>query len=114
MALYTQAGRPMSLTTPLGPDALLLEQLHGAEAVSELFRFRLELLGDAGKPVAFEKVLGQKATVTLAMPDGGHRYLNGIVQRFAEGPQLPGAHGRPTFTRYRMELVPQFWLWTKR
>jgi type VI secretion system secreted protein VgrG len=113
MTPYSQAGRPMSITTPLGPDALLLEELHGSEAVSELFRFRLELLADAGRPVPFEKVLGQGATVALALP-GGQRYLSGVVRRFAEGPQLPGARGRPTFTRYRMELVPRLWLWTKK
>jgi type VI secretion system secreted protein VgrG len=110
---YSQAGRPLSLSTPLGPDALLLEELHGSEALSGLFRFRLELLGDAARPVAFDKLLGQKVTVTLALPSGGPRYINGIVRRLTEGGQLLGARGRPTFIRYRMEVVPQFWLWTK-
>jgi type VI secretion system secreted protein VgrG len=114
MALFSQAARPMSLTTPLGQDALLLEELHGTEAVSELFHFRLDLLADAGTPVPFEKVLGQKVTVALAMPDGGHRYINGLVNRFSEGGQVPGTKGKPTFTRYRAEVVPQLWLWTKK
>src|SRR5262249_15702580 len=48
------------------------------------------------------------------MPDGGQRYINGIVNRFSEGGQVPGTKGKPTFTRYHAEVVPQFWLWTKK
>src|SRR5262245_28496552 len=113
MTVYTQAARPMSLTTPLGQDALLLEELHGTEAVSELFHFRLELLASAGTHVPFDKVLGQPVTASLAMPDGSRRYVNGLVNRFAEGPTVPGARGRGSFTRYRAEVVPQLWLLTK-
>jgi type VI secretion system secreted protein VgrG len=114
MNLYSQSGRPMSLTTPLGQDALLLEELHGTEAVSELFHFRLELLASAGTPVPFDKVVGQSVTASLAMSDGSRRYVNGIVSRFTEGPTVPGARGRASFTRYRAEVVPQLWLLTKR
>jgi type VI secretion system secreted protein VgrG len=114
MASYTQAGWPMSLTTPLGQDALLLEELHGTEAVSELFHFRLDLLTPEGKRVLFAKVLGRKVTVALTMPDGGYRYINGLVNRVTKGAQVRGPQGKPTFFRYRAELVPEFWLWTKR
>jgi type VI secretion system secreted protein VgrG len=114
MNLYTQAARPLSVVTPLGQDALLLEELQGTEAVSELFHFRLDLLAAAGTPVPFDKVLVQRVTALLAMPDGSRRYVNGIVNRFTEGPTVPGARGRGSFTRYRAEVVPQLWLLTKR
>jgi type VI secretion system secreted protein VgrG len=111
-ATYSQAGRLMTLTTPLGADKLLLEKLTGVEAVSELFRFELDVLAPQSDPVAFDQLLGQPATVAIQLPDGSSRYLNGIVRRLAEGAQLPGPLGEATFLRYRLELVPKLWLLT--
>ena len=36
-ATYTQAGRPLVVTTPLGPDALLLVGFTGREEISKPF-----------------------------------------------------------------------------
>jgi type VI secretion system secreted protein VgrG len=110
---YTQAGRLMAVTTPLGPDVLLLETFQGSETLSGLFHFQLGLLALSTSAVAFDKVLGQSVTVAFPLPGGGSRYFNGIVSRFSEGPQIPGPEGRPTFTRYRAEMVPRFWLLTR-
>ncbi len=111
---YTQDGQVIMVTTPLGQDALLLEELTGSEGVSKLFSYRLDMLALAGTTVAFDKILGQSVTVTIQLPNKSKRYLNGIVSRFAEGPQLPAASGNATFIRYRAELVPQFWLLTRK
>ena len=62
MPSYTQAGRPISVTTPLGQDVLLLEAFSGTEAISSLFRYRLNLLAEADTVVAFDRILGQKVT----------------------------------------------------
>src|SRR5207302_9200029 len=44
----------------------------------------------------------------LGLPGGKKRQFSGICNRISEG-------GRDqTFTRYRMEIVPQFWLLTRR
>src|SRR5262249_22943626 len=51
--LYTQPTRPLGVTTPLGPDVLLLEKFTGEEAISEPFRFRLDVLALTTTPVAF-------------------------------------------------------------
>src|SRR5262245_30201290 len=110
---FSQSGRLMALTTPLGADALLLEKMSGFEAVSELFRFELDRVALATQPVAFDKVLGQPATVTMQLASGA-RYFNGIVSRVAQGAQVPGVVGGVTFTRYRLELVPKLWLLTRR
>ena len=100
----------MSVDTPLGTDALLLETLTGTESLSELFRFELGLLAPAGTAVAFDKMLGQPVTVRLPL-DGGTRFVNGIVSRFAQGPEVRGAAaGDATFVRYRAEMVPELWL----
>jgi type VI secretion system secreted protein VgrG len=95
-ATYSQAGRLMSLTTPLGADKLLLEKLTGVEAISEPFRFELDVLAPQSDPVAFDQLLGQAATVAIRLPDGSSRYLNGTVRRLSEGARVAGPLGEET------------------
>lgn len=108
MLPYSQSNRLMKVTTPLGPDAILLFGLQGREAISELFRFELELLADKRIPVPFDKLLGQPIGVELILPNGLARRFHGIVSRFGQGRR------DDTFTHYRAEMVPKFWLWTRR
>ncbi len=111
MPKYSQANRPLSVTTPLGTDVLLLQRFSGEEAVSKLFCFELDLLAESTATVKFDAILGQGVTVTLVMPaDGSKRYFNGIVSRFSQGGRSASAQGKRTFTHYRAEVVPQFWL----
>jgi type VI secretion system secreted protein VgrG len=110
MPTYTQAGRLMAVTTPLGADVLLLETLVGTEGLSDPFQFELGLLAADSSQVKFESVLGQSVTVAIQLPDGSSRYWNGIVSRFSQGAQVRGVGGDVTFTRYRAEVVPQLWL----
>ena len=48
-ATYTQAGRPLSVTTPLAPDTLLLIGFSGTESISQLFQYQLTLLAPRDK-----------------------------------------------------------------
>ena len=105
-ATYTQSHRPLSVTTPLGKDKLLLVGFSGQEAISRLFSFHLDLLAEKKTEVAFDKLLGQKVSVHLNMADGKPRYFSGICSRFSQGER------GETFTSYQMEIVPQFWLLT--
>lgn len=106
----TQAGRLLALSTPLGADNLLLERIRGEEAISELFRFDLDVLCLADAPVAFDALLGQPANVKVMLPDGTFRFFNGIVSRLAQGDYVAGPNGVNTFVRYHLEVVPQLWL----
>jgi type VI secretion system secreted protein VgrG len=107
MPVNTQAVRPLRVTTPLGPDALLLVGLSGHEAISRLFHFRLDVLAENETAVPFEQLLGQKVTVELGFPDEDVRYLSGICPRI-------GQAGRDqTFTSYHLEIVPQLWFLTR-
>ncbi len=114
MPKYTQANRPMAVSTPLGTDVLLLQQVSGTEAVSRLFRFQLEFLAESSTVIAFDQILGQSVTVTLQMPDGSSRYLNGIVSKFSQAQQIPSPKGSAFFTCYQAEIVPQLWLLTRK
>jgi type VI secretion system secreted protein VgrG len=97
----------MRVTTPLGPDALLLTGFSGQEGISQLFHFTLDLIAENKTDVPFEKLLGQKVVMELALPNKKPRFFNGIASRISQ------AERDETFTTYRMEVVPQLWLLTR-
>jgi len=103
---YSQEGRLITLTTPLGDDVLLLAGLSGHEAISRLFSFKLDLLTEQG-PIAFTDIIGKSVTISITQSDDTPRYFNGIVNRFAAS----GADAR--FMRYQMEVVPWTWKLTR-
>src|SRR6516164_2250567 len=105
---YTQQNSPLKFKAQdLGDDDLLITQLGGYEALSELFVFQLELLAPVDKPVDFEKVLGKGASVGV-LSHGDPRYFQGIISRLAQGQR------DDRFLTYSAILVPHVWLLTKR
>ena len=110
MATYMQADRWMTVTTPLGPDDLLLVGFAGHEAVSQLFSFQLDLLAENQTVIPFEQLLGQKMTVNLTLPESPttKRHFSGICVRLTQSAQ------DNTFTSYRAEVVPELWLLSKK
>jgi type VI secretion system secreted protein VgrG len=114
MANFTQAGRPISVTTPLGTDALLLNGFTGHEAMSAPFRFTLDLLSRASSPVDFANLLGKGITIQLLLTDGSTRPIHGVVVRLSQGGRVSaGTGGAAYFLRYRAEITPSFWLLTR-
>jgi type VI secretion system secreted protein VgrG len=109
----TQDGRPLRITTPLGPDTFLLTDLEGSEGLSRLFEFRMDVVALSSQPVAFDAILGQPVTAEIEMLTGKIRYVSGIVCRISQGGRTLGPDGEP-LTSYRLEVVPQFWLLTRR
>ncbi len=103
---YTQAGRRLQVTTPLGGDVLLLNGFSGHEAISRPFLFQLECVAENenAKKVLFDSLLGQKITVRISLPGDKERFLNGICARVAQGAR------DATFTRHLLDLVPEFLL----
>lgn len=112
MATYTQAGLSLSIATPLGQDAVLLEKFHGTEALSELFHFRLDLLAE--DPIDFDRLLGQNVTIRVVLANGTERWLNGIINSLSAGAQVAGLKRNTTLRRYEAELAPALWLLTQR
>ena len=108
MPSYTQVDRPLSINTPLGQDILLLTAFHGVEAISDLFRFQLDLLAEVGSTIQFDKILGQNVTVKLQLGAAETRYFDGIVSRLSQGSR------DANFVKFRAEMVPQFWLLSKK
>ena len=110
MSTYTQSGRRLEISTPLGPDVLLLIGLTGHEALSELFSFHLELLATDSSRIRFDQLLGKKIIVTMRLPNEEKRYFSGICSRISQGGRSDGDR----FTNYRMEVVPALWLLSKK
>jgi type VI secretion system secreted protein VgrG len=100
---YSQEGRLITLTTPLGEDVLLLAGFSGHEAISRLFSFHLDLLTEHG-PIDFTQIIGKNVTISVAQSDNTLRYFNGMVSQFAQ------SGSDATFMQYQMEVVP--WTWT--
>ena len=112
MGEYEHQDRKLRVNTPLGPDELILTGFYGTEAISTLFGYRLEIAAENKTKnktkIAFDAVLGQKATVYLVLPDGSETYLNGLCVRFAQG-------GRnEVFIEYEALLVPGVWRRTRK
>jgi type VI secretion system secreted protein VgrG len=105
---YTQQNRAMGVTTPLGEDKLLLVGFTGQESISRLFSFQLDLFAENDTDIAFDKLLGQKITIRVDLRERDKRFFNGICNRISQGER------DKTFTSYRMEIVPQLWVLTKR
>jgi type VI secretion system secreted protein VgrG len=106
MPLYTQTGRLISLTTPLGDDKLLLTGFTGHEAVSRLFNFHLTTLSE-DTAIKFTQIIGQSATINVTQSDDSQRHFNGIVSHFA----CTGKEG--DMTRYELQVVPKLWTLTR-
>jgi type VI secretion system secreted protein VgrG len=105
---YTQENRAMEVTTPLGKDKLLLVGFTGQESISRLFSFHVDLLAENNTDIAFDKLLGQKITIRLDLLERDKRHFNGICIRMVQGER------GEVFTSYRMEIVPQLWILTKK
>ncbi len=103
---YTQSGRRLKVTTPLGADVLILSGFTGHEAISKPFLFQLECVAENenAKKVVFDALLGQKITAEISLPGGAKRYINGSCLRVAQGAR------DATFTRFALDLVPEAFL----
>ena len=109
MADLTQDGRFLKFTSPLGKDALLINELNGSEHLSSLYSYEYELIAPADKdPVNHDNIVGKQVTVSMDLKDGKFRYITGVVKRFAE----IGLDNN--YRYYRLEAVPWLWMLTLR
>jgi type VI secretion system secreted protein VgrG len=107
MAVSKQADRLMQFTSPLGKDVLLIESLDGAEGISRLFEYHVELLADVGTAIDPKSIVGSKVTIAIALSDvQGSRWINGIAASFEQ------CAGDESFDFYRARIVPSMWQMT--
>ena len=108
MSGFTQERRFLKLTTPLGPDTLLIDSFTISERLSETFEVEIDALAELSKRVDPAKLLGQPVTIAVGLdPDSNKaRYFNGIVREVHVGTDSDRFRG------YRLHAVPSLWLST--
>ena len=104
MRKKTQDNSFLHLTTPLGPDVLVIDSLSGSEGLTQPFHFELSLLSEKSD-IAFDKIVGQRVSLRIDLVDGLpiHRYVNGFVSRFRQ------ERADTLYTYYSATVVP--WIW---
>jgi type VI secretion system secreted protein VgrG len=103
---YVQHQFFVKVSTPLGADVLLVDDVAGEETLSGAGTFRLRLLSE-NSALSFEAIVGKEASLSIETPGGDKRYVHGVVGRFEQGETT----GRTT--TYFADLHPRIWLLTK-
>jgi type VI secretion system secreted protein VgrG len=101
-----QTDRLLTVTTPLGADAVLLVGFTGREELSRPFSFALDLVTD--QPIAPADLVGKAVAWQVVYPDEAPRKFHGLVRSLAVGPLV----GRG-LRSYRAEVVPWVWFLTR-
>ncbi len=106
MTAYIQDNLKLKISTPLGPNKLLLRSFRGDERISGLFQFTLEMVSE-DNAIDFQSIVGKPVTVTLGLGNEVEHHLNGIVGRFVQ------EETNLRLTRYFADIHPWLWLLTK-
>ena len=104
---YTQAGRMMAISTPLGQDVLLLDHLAIDEGINGLFSIRASVKSQRDDLTAND-LIGSSVDLSLKLKEGGTRYWNGFVTELHEG----SLTSRGTRS-YALTIRPKLWLLTR-
>ncbi|MBK5537982.1 type VI secretion system tip protein VgrG [Pseudomonas sp. TH05] len=101
--LFTQSTRLAQISSPLGPDVLLLKNMGGGEELGRLFDYELQLTSNDAA-IDLNQLLGKPMSLSLQLSDGGERHFHGIVSRCSQNVDLG------QFASYQVTLRPWLWL----
>jgi type VI secretion system secreted protein VgrG len=107
LSALSQDTRLITMETPLGEEALIVEHFSGQESISELFRFEVDCLSTSAH-FALKDILGAPVSLRLRLADGNTRAFHAI----AVAMQALGGDGG--LARYRLTLAPWMQLLTLR
>jgi type VI secretion system secreted protein VgrG len=103
---FQQLTRLAHVTSPLGPDVLLLKDLSGGDELGRLFNYDLQLTSVDGA-IDLNQLLGKPMSVALQLAGGNQRYFHGVVARCSQNVE------RGQFASYQVSLRPWLWLLTR-
>jgi len=106
MPTYTQANRPVRISTPLGQDVLLVKSLTGGERLGQPFQYDL-VLASEGHELDYKKLIGQNVTVFVDKEGKEPRFFNGFISRFAQ------TKYEQKLAEYHATIVPWLWFLTR-
>lgn len=101
---YGQQDRIASFKSPLGDDELAVMAFTGAEGLSELFEFQLDVANSKKEILDFNDAIGKHGTLTVRSWGGRVREFDGILTEA----RLVSAEA--TGNIYRIVLRPWLWL----
>jgi type VI secretion system secreted protein VgrG len=112
MAAWVRDSATMSMTSPLGADALIPTHLVADEAISQPFRFDITAVSQNGV-LDPDKLLNMPVCVTLQDTSGASatpvRYFHGIVHQVRSEGIVRGATAVDEFQLYALTVVPRLW-----
>ena len=97
-----QTQRVAVLKTPLGPDVLNAVRFEGGEALSQLFEFTIDALGDRVS-IDFNAAIGQNCTLSMEGKTVERHFCGVLVNAYSLGESA-------SFNTYRLVLRPWLWL----
>ena len=103
---FQQLTRLAQVTSPLGPDVLLLKEMSGGDELGRLFNYDLQLTSVDGS-LDLNQLLGKPMSLSLQLDGGAQRYFHGIVARCSQNVT------RDQFASYQVTLRPWLWLLTR-
>ncbi|MFS2166548.1 MULTISPECIES: type VI secretion system Vgr family protein [unclassified Variovorax] len=98
------ANRIVKVHTPLAEDQLMFRSMHGAEGLSQLFEFEVDLLSPSVS-LDMKSVLGKPLSLEI-LTAGEPRFLNGQIVRFT---MIGRESSTSRYVVYRATVRP--WLW---
>jgi type VI secretion system secreted protein VgrG len=113
MPSYSHENRQLTLVTPLGKNAVLINGFTGREAISSLTELELEILSVPENPIKPAFLIGKRVTLGISYKEVEHRYFNGIVRSLELVGQDSTLEGDKTpVLIYKATVVPSLWLLT--
>jgi type VI secretion system secreted protein VgrG len=107
---YDQASRLLSITTSLGPNAVLLTELEGVDALSKPFEFRIKFV--TAEPAAkVRQLLLSPVTIEFGPLAEARRHFRGYVRRVTRTAEKEASDNQ---TEWEAEVVPRFWFLSHR
>lgn len=104
--LFNQASRLAKVTSPLGPEVLLLKDMGGGEELGRLFNYELQL-HSLDNAIDLNQLLGKPMSLSLQLDGSGERHFHGIVARCSQNVD------QGQFASYQVTLRPWLWLLTR-
>ncbi|MBK5291556.1 MAG: type VI secretion system tip protein VgrG [Acidobacteriia bacterium] len=103
---FSQAGRPIRVTTGAGGGELLMRRFSGFEGVSIPFEFEVEMVS-VNDSVDLKGGLHQPVLLSIQLGDASARPIHGRFRKLVQIDRSPEG-----LTTYRGEIVPWFWFLT--
>ena len=99
--------RAVTVTSSLGPDAVMLYRLQGTERLGEMYEYRLALYSK-NRQINLEEMLAKTLSVEVEYPMGITRYFHGYVTQFGQIGKTEAG-----YAWYEATLHPFLWFLTR-